>query len=1761
MSDKPLQNKETLFFLRLEGAELALPGPPEPLGTKKMCKSVYKWKACGIHCLGPEDKMEIPAEREGIPMPRHLRLVLTASLFSAFVILVLSPQIGHAVIPPPSDPPSSQNGPSCGSRPPQQVPAYSFVTSLTEGNVAEQYSVAHVRSAFGATLAFSLIYNSYAADGSRTMFLGPGSQTDIGLGYGWTHMYNDLLFSWHGDVFRMGADGRVTHFALQNNGSYQTSPGYFETLVKNNDGSFDLTTKYQTDYHYASIPGTPFQVDGPVLRLTSITDRNNNVTTLTYTSGDLTLITDTYGRSIQLGYNGNHHLTTVIDPLGAATTFSYNAAGSLLLSITDPIGKTSSYAYNALNQITSKTDRDGRVFTILYNHNLPYSELDSNGGTVYALTNPSNWAVDPVQLLNNFMRAYIPSTTSRTDGRGNVWTYSYDSNAHPLVATAPDGARTTYTYDPATLQVASTTDADGNTTKCAYDAEGNTLTRSDALGHVTTYTYDSEFNQMLSMTDPQGRITTYTIDGHGNRLTETDPLGGTRKWTYDSHGNVLTDTDKDGDTTTYAYDAYGNRNAATDALNEVTKYTYDIMGNVASMTDADGNTTKYQYDSLYRPILVTDALGGLKQYFYDGEGDRTQFIDENGHTTFYKYDQRMRLTTVTDALKGVITYTYDGNNNKLSMTDQNGHTTTYAYDVQNRLTKVTDALGDTTQYAYDPVGNLKSETDANGHTATYLYDALNRRIQKTDALNEITMWGYDLTGLPGHPETTGPTLGSSLVTKQTDGNGKAIYYCYDGLDRPIIDIHKQNGTAYDIVPGVDAVTSYSYDSNSNRLTMTEPDGNMTTYGYDAVNRRVKMVNAAGDTTLYSYDPFGNTKTTTSPTENVTTYSYDALNRRIQQTDGDGPVSGASYDPVGNVIGMTDGDGNLTSYTYDGLNRRVTMTDALDNAAQYFYDAVGNLLKMIDRQGNPTTYSYDAINRRLTVTNALPATTTFQYDPVGNQTAITDANGHTTTFAYDKVNRKISETYPDKSNNTITWIYDQIGNVITRTDQKSQVTTYTYSDLYFLLSRAYSPSGSGDTFTYDLSGRVLTGLRATCLPACSKWSEAFAYDGADRLLQSVQNGQTVSYVYNIPGRTRTLTYPGGRSIAEQWDFRPQLLTVNDGGSTPIAQYTYDFASNVLARGYRNGTTATYTYNPDNWVCSLTTNLGANLIVGFAYAYDNEGNKFYEQKLHEADDSEAYAYDPVYRLINYKAGTLDGSPPPNCPTSPLDIKLPPVTQTAYKLDKLGNWTDKYTFHLDGVIQHRSHSPSNEITSINGNPVASDSNGNTTSYVGVGYSYDEENRLYQAAPQVGNVLGQYFYDVFGRRVSKTDNFGVQTFYYYDGWRTIEEQSSPGVTQATYVFGNYPDEALTMDRGGATYYYHQNALWSAFALTDANGKGVEGYQYDPYGYQTLVLPGQDGILDFGDDDVFLPGAKSSVGNPFLSTEQRYDPETGFLYYKNRYNSTIFGRFMSRDPIDYAAGDMNLYAYVGGNPTNLTDPTGKVVTVIDGDNTPKPQPDPKPDCYYFLKNPCGGSKAAIVVGPPPPSQHVIGPGSAGGEAVALEISRFHNQPIPFSFGAANPPDVGVKRVYGRPGASTSKQEYIDLLSFSFGASMQHVIGPGSAGAESRVGRADIHNLTVMKVADKTSPVLFDDCVTGNILKTVDLIYDKPIGDSQEGNWIGGQNGSPNPLPSPVVDYVASCWVVGPGSIWAGWLKCCYAEWNGYYWQQANIPCTFTQIY
>jgi len=56
--------------------------------------------------------------------------------------------------------------------------------------------------------------------------------------------------------------------------------------------------------------------------------------------------------------------------------------------------------------------------------------------------------------------------------------------------------------------------------------------------------------------------------------------------------------------------------------------------------------------------------------------------------------------------------------------------------------------------------------------------------------------------------------------------------------------------------------------------------------------------------------------------------------------------------------------------------------------------------------------------------------------------------------------------------------------------------------------------------------------------------------------------------------------------------------------------------------------------------------------------------------------------------------------------------------------------------------------------------------------------------------------------------------------------------------------------------------------------------------------------------------------------TGQWHDEDTGLYYYKARWYSPWLGRFLQPDPAGDADGP-NLYAYVGNDPINLSDPTG----------------------------------------------------------------------------------------------------------------------------------------------------------------------------------------------------------------------------------------------
>ena len=110
---------------------------------------------------------------------------------------------------------------------------------------------------------------------------------------------------------------------------------------------------------------------------------------------------------------------------------------------------------------------------------------------------------------------------------------------------------------------------------------------------------------------------------------------------------------------------------------------------------------------------------------------------------------------------------------------------------------------------------------------------------------------------------------------------------------------------------------------------------------------------------------------------------------------------------------------------------------------------------------------------------------------------------------------------------------------------------------------------------------------------------------------------------------------------------------------------------------------------------------------------------------------------------------------------------------------------------------------------------------------------------------------------------------------------------------------------------YYHQDDLFSVYAITDASGAVVERYDYSDYGEVTVQRA-----------DGTVKPEEYWVGNRHTYTGRLVEWDTGLLQYRHRYLSPTLGRFVQRDPLGYVDG-MSEVAYVATNPASRMDPSG----------------------------------------------------------------------------------------------------------------------------------------------------------------------------------------------------------------------------------------------
>ncbi|GLY01344.1 LamG-like jellyroll fold domain-containing protein [Actinoplanes sp. NBRC 101535] len=468
----------------------------------------------------------------------------------------------------------------------------------------------------------------------------------------------------------------------------------------------------------------------------------------------------------------------------------------------------------------------------------------------------------------------------------------------------------------------------------------------------------------------------------------------------------------------------------------------------------------------------------------------------------------------------------------------------------NRMVAQTDERGKTTQYGYDVGGFSNMVYDPNGVLTQTLQDVRGNTIQSITCQDQNAKKCSSVY-FSYFPDATTKTL-------TPNPKNDLLLTTRDGRSSSATD------NTY--------LTTNEYDAKGNQTAVTDALGRVTrtTYtdattvaadgGTPPAGLPLTMVTAGGARQSVTYFKSGDVAQVTEPNGAITRFVYDALGRAVTQTE----VSSAYPDGV------------VTTNTYDRMDRLVTQLDppitnrvtgaVHTQLATTVFDADGNVLE--EREEDTTggddprveKHGYNGYGQEITSTTPGGATTTFAYDSSGRMTLQTSPDGTVTSSEYDAAGNVVKtwlHDYTGDPNNPSSPekhlveenTYDNAGRLSTEIDAMKWVTTYTYTD-NGLPAKTVRSNGD-ESFvlednSYDADGNILT--------------------------EVTNNGRTVvAHTWDAAGReTSTTSDPGGlnRTTVNTYDVDDKVVRVEqkDASGTVLSKIEalYDKAGRVLAQ---------------------------------------------------------------------------------------------------------------------------------------------------------------------------------------------------------------------------------------------------------------------------------------------------------------------------------------------------------------------------------------------------------------------------------------------------------------------------------------------------------------------------------------------------------------------------------------------------------------------
>jgi RHS repeat-associated protein len=601
----------------------------------------------------------------------------------------------------------------------------------------------------------------------------------------------------------------------------------------------------------------------------------------------------------------------------------------------------------------------------------------------------------------------------------------------------------------------------------------------------------------------------------------------------------------------------------TQITREPTSNDAGIFLDVAFQHDRFGNLTRMSAADL------SGAVGRSVAYAYDARGlTLTQLTQGDLLVTGFAHDVVHGGVVTETAPNGVtVTASYDALARPISAVSPDG-TTVFSYETP-------------TQASLDPLvastGRMRLRvTEPGGEQRESILDALGRTVQtrSTGYLGQIVTREqlYDHAGR---------SVFRSALHVPGDTQQGSTTFEYDRLGRLRFERRTDESAAGGI-----AITQTRYGPATqadrslwNATTRTHAiaamqrtlsSGGVEVYGLGRDGDPVVARDALGGVTQYVPRAFGLIGQIRDPAGNVTTFQYDVLGRRIAVAD---PNSGTE------------------TTTYDAYDAPRTTSDAVGTSS-FGYDVLGRLLERSEADGSAQTFRYDgggvsqgqlveAIARNA---SRIPTTrTTYEYRPAasagaGKISRISRTIGDVvfdTRMDFDSTGRLDTLQYPaiDGKVFAVRHRYDAHGHLTSVVNAETEEAYWTFvaADQGYRIGRERFGDGTETVHTYQAQAGRVSGLETRRIASATALQKlTFGYDS--RLELSTRSDAS------DPTRSRTYEH----------DLLGRLTRVVQGGGTPteLARFTYNSIGNFTS----SKSLGSYTYEASR--PHAVTRAGAN-----------------------------------------------------------------------------------------------------------------------------------------------------------------------------------------------------------------------------------------------------------------------------------------------------------------------------------------------------------------------------------------------------------------------------------------------------------------------------------------------------------------------------------------------------------------------------------------